>query len=180
MGLCQVAVHLAAVTDSVRVVIDRALYLPQDWAADEERREAAGVPKEVMFATKLQQTAAMVEDSLGLGLRAHWFAGDEVYRGRGLRRRLQELGAGLHGRRVPHVHGHRRSGPPVDSPADDQQGAAAPVDAHADRPGDEGHPRVRLGLARCPCGRHPDGHTDGVSVLVARRHRYTGEISVAP
>jgi SRSO17 transposase len=43
LGLCQVAVHLAAVTDSARVVIDRALYLPKDWAADEERRDAAGV-----------------------------------------------------------------------------------------------------------------------------------------
>jgi SRSO17 transposase len=31
VGLCQVAVHLAAVTDSARVVIDRTLYLPKDW-----------------------------------------------------------------------------------------------------------------------------------------------------
>ncbi|TFV29855.1 transposase [Streptomyces sp. T1317-0309] len=51
VGLCQVAVHLAAVTESVRVGIDRALYLPADWAADEERREMAGVPEEIMFAT---------------------------------------------------------------------------------------------------------------------------------
>jgi SRSO17 transposase len=54
--LCQVAVHLAAVTESVRVAIDRALHLPRDRAADEERRKAAGVPDGIMFATKLQQT----------------------------------------------------------------------------------------------------------------------------
>ncbi len=45
VGLCQVAVHLAVVTASVRVVIDRALYLPKDWAADEEHREAAESPR---------------------------------------------------------------------------------------------------------------------------------------
>ncbi|MER7578050.1 transposase [Streptomyces sp. NPDC126514] len=52
VGLCQVSVHLAAVTPTVKVVIDRVLYLPVDWAADEERREVAGVPEEVVFATK--------------------------------------------------------------------------------------------------------------------------------
>lgn len=31
--------HLAAVTESVRVVIDRALYLPKDWAVDEEQAD---------------------------------------------------------------------------------------------------------------------------------------------
>ncbi|MEV5010809.1 transposase [Streptomyces sp. NPDC055692] len=81
VGLYQVAVHLAAVTESVRVVIDRALYLPRDWAADEERREAVGVPEGIMFATKLQQTAAMVKNALELGVRARWFAGDDVYSG---------------------------------------------------------------------------------------------------
>jgi SRSO17 transposase len=45
VGLCQVAVHLAAVTATTKVIIDRALYLPADWAADEERREVAGVPR---------------------------------------------------------------------------------------------------------------------------------------
>ncbi|RPF30355.1 DDE superfamily endonuclease [Streptomyces sp. TLI_185] len=33
VGLCQVAVHLAAATATTRVVIDRALYLPADWAS---------------------------------------------------------------------------------------------------------------------------------------------------
>ncbi|MEV5478231.1 transposase [Streptomyces sp. NPDC052207] len=94
VGLCQVAVHLAAVTESVRVGIDRALYLPADWAADEERREMAGVPEEIMFATKLQQAAVMVKNALELGVRARWFAGDEVYSGRELRRNMRELGLG--------------------------------------------------------------------------------------
>lgn len=92
--MCQVAVHLAVVTASVRVVIDRALYLPKDWTADEERREVAGVPEEIMFATKLRQTAAMVHNALELGVKARWFTGDEVYCGHELRRNLREFGLG--------------------------------------------------------------------------------------
>lgn len=86
VGLCQVAVHLAAVTATTKVIIDRALYLPADWAADEERREVAGVPLEITFATKPQQALAMVTDAFAAGLKARWFAGGEVYCGRELRR----------------------------------------------------------------------------------------------
>lgn len=92
VGLCQVAVHLAVVTASTRVVIDRALYLPKGWAADEERREVAGVPEEMMFSTKLVETAAMVENAFELGVRARWFTGDEVYCGHELRQCLRKLG----------------------------------------------------------------------------------------
>ncbi|MFF6946918.1 IS701 family transposase, partial [Streptomyces lavendulae] len=86
VGLCQVAVHLAAVTATTKVIIDRVLYLPADWAADEERREVAGVPERIVFATKPQQALAMVADALATGIAARWFAGDEVYCGRELRR----------------------------------------------------------------------------------------------
>ncbi|WUW68138.1 IS701 family transposase (plasmid) [Streptomyces sp. NBC_01455] len=103
VGLCQVAVHLAAVTDSVRVVIDRTLYLPRDWAGDEERRDVAGVPEEVVFATKPQQAVAMVADALRLGVRARWFAGDEVYSGRELRTRMRSFGLG-YAVGVSHTH----------------------------------------------------------------------------
>ncbi|MCX4784228.1 IS701 family transposase [Streptomyces sp. NBC_01264] len=73
VGLCQVAVHLAAVTTTMKLILDRALYLPADWAADEERRQVAGVP--AVFVTKPQQALAMVTDgspagSQGAGLRA--------------------------------------------------------------------------------------------------------------
>ncbi|MCX5169745.1 transposase [Streptomyces antibioticus] len=73
---------------------DRALYLPKGWAADEERRETAGVPEEIMFATKSQQTATMAEKALELGVRARWFAGEEVHSGRELRWTLRRLGLG--------------------------------------------------------------------------------------
>ncbi|MEU1694955.1 transposase [Streptomyces hirsutus] len=67
VGLRQSAVHLAVVTATTRVIIDRSLYVPRDRAADEERRDAAGVPADIMFAPKPQQAAAMLEQALDLG-----------------------------------------------------------------------------------------------------------------
>ncbi|MEW1569527.1 transposase [Streptomyces sp. NPDC093509] len=45
VGLCQVAVHLTFATGRGHTIIDRALYLTQDWAGDEQRRELTGVPR---------------------------------------------------------------------------------------------------------------------------------------
>src|SRR5436309_2382327 len=42
---CQVGVFLGYVTPKGRALLDRALYLPKEWAADGERRKRAGVPK---------------------------------------------------------------------------------------------------------------------------------------
>jgi hypothetical protein len=52
IALCQVAVTLTFATSRGHALLDRALYLPGACAADEEHRELAGVPEEVMFATK--------------------------------------------------------------------------------------------------------------------------------
>ena len=51
-------------------LIGRALYLPEDWAADEERRELAGVPDEIMFATKPQLAGDLLEHAHDRGIRA--------------------------------------------------------------------------------------------------------------
>ncbi|ARP73817.1 transposase [Streptomyces pluripotens] len=178
VGLCQVAVHLAAVTDSARVVIDRALYLPKDWAADEERRDAAGVPEEVMFATKPEQSIAMVKNALELGVRARWFAGDEVYSGRELRKAMREFGLGYtvgvsHTHTVTDGAGRRQS-------ARQMIGRVLPHRWMRMRTGygTKGTREYDWAWADVRADDSPDGHEDdGVSVLVARRHRYTGEIS---
>lgn len=44
VGLCQVAVHLSYRTATGHTLIDRCLYLPEAWTADEERRELLGSP----------------------------------------------------------------------------------------------------------------------------------------
>jgi SRSO17 transposase len=92
VGLCQVAVHLTYASARGHALIDRELYLPAGWAADEERRLLRHVPDAVEFATKPQLAAAMLARARSLGIAARWFAGDEVYGGRELRRTARALG----------------------------------------------------------------------------------------
>jgi SRSO17 transposase len=50
---CQVAVSLSITTEHASLPIAWRLYLPETWAEDEERRKAAGVPKEISFQSKM-------------------------------------------------------------------------------------------------------------------------------
>jgi SRSO17 transposase len=177
VGLCQVAVHLAMVTETVRVVIDRALYLPKDWTADEERRDTAGVPEEIVFATKPQQTATMIAGALELGIRARWFAGDEVYSGRELRTMIRSFGLG-YAVGVAHTHvvtdgaGRRWQARQMINKVLPHQWMRMRA-GH----GTKGAREYDWAWFDVRADDTPEGHPDGVSVLVARRHRYTGELS---
>ena len=90
IALCQVAVTVTYATSRGLALIGRALYLPEACAADEEHRELAGVPEEVMFATKPQLASTLLDRAHRLGIRAAFVAGDEVYGGRELRRSIRE------------------------------------------------------------------------------------------
>ncbi len=89
---CQVGVFLCYATRRGRAFIDRALYLPEEeWANDEARREEAGVPEEVEFATKGELARGMLCRALEAEVPAKWVTADEVYGNDGkLRRWLQE------------------------------------------------------------------------------------------
>jgi SRSO17 transposase len=76
---CQVGVFLGYVTAKGRALIDRALYLPEDWSHDAGRRAEAGVPGAVAFATKLDLARRMVERAVAAGVPARWVTGDAVY-----------------------------------------------------------------------------------------------------
>lgn len=76
---CQIGVFLSWQTSKGHALIDRALYLPEEWAKDAERRRAAGVPEEVAFATKPVLARRMVERVLAVGARPAWVVGDCVY-----------------------------------------------------------------------------------------------------
>ena len=78
---CQIGVFLAYACSRGRTFLDRELYLPKEWAADAERREEAGVPKEVTFATKPQLARRMLERAFTAGVPAAWVTGDSVYGG---------------------------------------------------------------------------------------------------
>ena len=93
-ALCQVAVTLTYAAPGGHALIGRALYLPEGWAADDERRELAGVPDDVMFETKPQLAGHLLQHAHDRGIRAAFVAGDEVYGGRDLRRSIRERGTG--------------------------------------------------------------------------------------
>jgi SRSO17 transposase len=63
---CQIGVFLGYASGYGQALIDRALYLPQSWAADPARRATAGVPPAVAFATKPKLGRAMLERAPGL------------------------------------------------------------------------------------------------------------------
>ncbi|KPI11100.1 hypothetical protein OV450_8471 [Actinobacteria bacterium OV450] len=177
VGLCQVAVHLAVVTASTKVIIDRALYLPADWAADEERREVAGVPEEIVFATKPQQAPAMVTDALTTGIGARWFTGDEVYCGRELRRGIRALGLGYavgiaSTYQVTDGSGRRWEARKLINKVRPGQWMRRQT-GH----GTKGTLEYDWAWLDVRPDDAPDENVAGTNVLVARRHRYTGEVS---
>jgi SRSO17 transposase len=90
---CQLGVFPGYASSKGRAGIDRALYLPRQWADDAERREEAGVPEAVAFHTKPALALDMLERALDAGVPARWVVGDSVYGSDGkVRRALEERG----------------------------------------------------------------------------------------
>ena len=177
IALCQVTVTLTYATGRGHALIGRALYLPGACAADEEHRELAGVPEEVMFATKPQLAGALLDRAHSLGIRAAFVAGDEVYGGRELRRAIREHGMGyVMAVRVNHAV-TVGSGRAVTA-----SGAVAMIPARAwhrmrTGAGTKGTRHYDWAMLEVTSDDTPDGHEDGCSVLLVRRHRYTGQLS---
>ncbi|MFH5804313.1 IS701 family transposase [Alienimonas sp. DA493] len=93
---CQIGVFLALRTLRGHALIDRALYLPQEWADDADRRRAAKVPEAVQFSTKPALAAAMLERALDAGVPCGWVTADEAYGGDyRFRRMLEDRGVGF-------------------------------------------------------------------------------------
>ncbi|HSB49576.1 MAG TPA: IS701 family transposase [Burkholderiales bacterium] len=69
---CQVAVSLSVASDHASLPIALRLYLPEAWAGDQARREHAGVPGEIAFATKpsiaLEQIRQAIDDGVPQGV----------------------------------------------------------------------------------------------------------------
>ncbi|MBA3474668.1 MAG: IS701 family transposase [Rubrobacteraceae bacterium] len=88
---CQVGVFLCYASKKGAAFIDRELYLPEEWAYDRARREEAGVPEGVGFATKGELAKAMLGRAFEAGMPARWVVADTVYgTARGLRGWLEE------------------------------------------------------------------------------------------
>src|SRR5438128_4726177 len=76
---CQVGVFLSYVTPRGHGLIDRELYLPQDWCADPLRKQQAHIPQSVAFRTKPELAQLMVKRAQAAGLSIAWVVADTVY-----------------------------------------------------------------------------------------------------
>ena len=158
-------------------LIGRALYLPEGCAADEEHRELAGVPEEVMFASKPKLAGDLLDRAHCGGIRAAFVVGDEVYGGRELRRSIRQRGMG-------YVMAVRANHPLTTGSGRTMTASAAagliPARAwHRMRTGSgtKGTRHYDWAMPEVTSDDTPDGHASGNSVLLARRHRYTGQLS---
>jgi SRSO17 transposase len=78
-GNCQIGVSVHAVGGRGTVALGWALYLPEDWCADEQRRRKAKIPAEVEFKTKPELGVELVERTAGWDVPKAPVLGDHAY-----------------------------------------------------------------------------------------------------
>jgi SRSO17 transposase len=94
IGNCQVGVSVHAVGALGTAPLGWALYLPEEWCEDAERRRAAKVLDEVTFKTKPELGAELVERAVGWEVPAAPVLGDSAYgENTELRDRLDRAGS---------------------------------------------------------------------------------------
>jgi len=92
-GNCQIGVSVHAVGASGTVPLGWALYLPEDWCGDGQRRRKAKIPERVAFKTKSELGVELVERAAGWEVPKAPVLGDHAYGGNTwLRDRLDEAG----------------------------------------------------------------------------------------
>jgi SRSO17 transposase len=76
---CQVALSVSLACEGGSIPVAWQLYLPEEWAEDPVRRQRAGVPEEVRFATKTQIALAQLQTLLDEGAPRHCVLADAGY-----------------------------------------------------------------------------------------------------
>ncbi len=76
---CQVGVFLAYASDKGAAFIDRTLYLSEEWVKDRNRRAEAGVPREVVFKSKIEQAEEMLDRAFEARVPSRWVVADSFY-----------------------------------------------------------------------------------------------------
>jgi SRSO17 transposase len=76
---CVTWVFAALVTALGQAWVDFDVYMPECWAKDPRRREKAGIPAGLAFATKPELAIAQARRLMAAGVRVMWAAADEVY-----------------------------------------------------------------------------------------------------
>jgi SRSO17 transposase len=92
-GNCQIGVSVHAVGANGTVPLGWALYLPEEWCEDDERRRKAKIPEDVEFKTKPELGVELVERAAGWDVPKAPVLGDQAYgENTRLRDRLEQAG----------------------------------------------------------------------------------------
>ena len=98
---CRVAVSLSMATEHASLPIAYRLYLPEIWAQDQKRRQKAGVPEPISFATKPVIALGQIRQALADGVTAAPVLADAAYGDETkFREQLSELGLPYAGSRA--------------------------------------------------------------------------------
>lgn len=76
---CQAAVSVSIACEQGSLPVAWRLYLPEEWAGDRVRREKAGVPGDVRFATKTQIALQQLRELMAEGAPHHCVLADAGY-----------------------------------------------------------------------------------------------------
>ncbi len=79
IGNCQIGVSVHAVGANGTVPLGWALYLPEEWCEDPERRRRAKIPPEIEFKTKPVLGKELIERAGGWDIERAPVLGDEAY-----------------------------------------------------------------------------------------------------
>jgi SRSO17 transposase len=79
IGNCQIGVSAHAVGEQGTVPLGWALYLPEEWCEDPERRRQAKIPAEVVFKTKPELGVELIEQAAGWDVPRAPVLGDQAY-----------------------------------------------------------------------------------------------------
>jgi len=161
VGNCQIGVSLHAVGRQGTLPLGWALYLPEDWCADPERRTRAKIPPEIGFKTKPELALGLIEQALGFTIPMAPVLGDQAYGDNSdLRRHLDAAGGeyvlsigrgtGVFGPETMFAVAERRKGRGRRPSALNPDRPHETVEALARRLGPES-------LARIACGTDPTG-----------------------
>ena len=93
IGNCQIGVSVHAVGARGTVPLGWALYLPEEWCEDPQRRAQTKIPDEIEFKTKLQLGQELIERAGSWNIKRAPVLGDEAYgKNTQLRQDLDEAG----------------------------------------------------------------------------------------
>jgi SRSO17 transposase len=74
-----VTVHLGVCKGRYKTLIDAELFLSQEWAADQERRQEAGIPKDMVYRPKWQIALEEIDRAAHQAGALDWLTFDEGY-----------------------------------------------------------------------------------------------------